>query len=92
MNVNEDASLMEVTAYPMSTSNGQCNWGSSYQSINEGDAIKTTNEDGTTYCGYYVEYQWTGVNKAFFQINTNNAIINTFSAIGMLCLASLTFA
>lgn len=69
---DESSDELTVVGWPMKGSSGvgTCmeDENANPSEITENTAQKTTFEDGTTACGYYVQYQWYGDSWIYFEI------------------------
>jgi len=42
-------------------------------------------------CGYYVQYEWSGYDDVYFEIDSMNALTKTVSAFALVAVSALFF-
>jgi len=71
---------------------GVCSWSSILAvqyPLAEGVFVGTTGDVFAGTCGYYTEYEWSGMGDVFYQIHSNNALASAISAFALAMVGSL---
>jgi len=79
--VNSD---LAVTAHSMIGFPGLCSYSDGIaisSDVTEGVKVATTGDEFAWTCGYYVEYEWSGLDDVYFEVDTLNAVRNAVSAM-----------
>jgi len=78
-----------MSGFPGATTCNWADWASIEKSLKEDTNYATSADEFAWTCGYYVEYEWNGEGDVYFEIDSNNALVKTMSAIAMAALATL---
>jgi len=83
---------LDVHGWTMIGFPGMCtytDWAAIDYPLIEDVDVATTGDQFAMTCGYYVQYEWSGYDDVYFEIDSMNAIARTVSAFALVAVSAL---
>jgi len=86
------ASDLDVHGWTMTGFPNMCSyvdWSAIDYPLIEDVDVATTGDQFAWTCGYYVQYEWSGYDDVYFEIDSMNSIARTVSAFALVAVSAL---